>query len=491
MPSSSIVRATVTVSRSTWVSVPASGFTTDTASAPTATSVTPGARSVARGPDRAPLPTRQRVPSGPDVTQAASSPTAIAGDRDRNMCACDRTCRSLVEADDAPVASEHPHSSAPAATATAGTAVAFAVTAPVLASMRTTAKSGVTAQSASSVAASGFRPGSTDRPSCTAEERRRARSQSPGRGGDRGRQRADELRLVRRSPFATHTAPGATATSVGVAPVENVSTAPEDSSIRRSVRASASTTRQHHRQQRSRSASCRPRFGGRSLRTRRRRRPCRRRSRPRETPLRPADQAEPATGGGDEGVRRERDQKRSPPDVARLCDLPCLERRELAPKPLDLELEETLRPIEILELEGAELAHLRVQRKLVFDELTRRIGEEHLPAVTDGTDTRGPMNTEAHVALARRTRLAGVQSHPHPELDPVGPRMTASARWASTALATASPARPNATKNESPWVSTSRPSWASKPRAGCAGDRENVSYTGPSCLRSRVDPRCR
>jgi hypothetical protein len=76
-----------------------------------------------------------------------------------------------------------------------------------------------------------------------------------------------------------------------------------------------------------------------------------------------------------------------------------------------------------LELEGPELADLRIRRKLVFDELTRRIGKKDLPTVTDSTDACRTMHPEAHVLLARGPWLAGVQAHPHMNLDAFGPRM--------------------------------------------------------------------
>ena len=63
---------------------------------------------------------------------------------------------------------------------------------------------------------------------------------------------------------------------------------------------------------------------------------------------------------------------------------------------------------QILELVLTEIAQLdrRVQ------ELARRQGDEHLPAVTSGCDPGGAVDVDADVALAGEERLAGMESHP-------------------------------------------------------------------------------
>src|SRR5205085_4273353 len=54
-----------------------------------------------------------------------------------------------------------------------------------------------------------------------------------------------------------------------------------------------------------------------------------------------------------------------------------------------------------------EVADLRV------DERLGRLRHEHLPAVTDGGDTRTLVHVETDVTLFRKPRLARVQTHPH------------------------------------------------------------------------------
>ena len=51
------------------------------------------------------------------------------------------------------------------------------------------------------------------------------------------------------------------------------------------------------------------------------------------------------------------------------------------------------------------------------DERRRRRRDEHLPAVTGGRDPRRAVDVRAHVALLRQQRRAGVQAHPHRQLE--------------------------------------------------------------------------
>ena len=53
--------------------------------------------------------------------------------------------------------------------------------------------------------------------------------------------------------------------------------------------------------------------------------------------------------------------------------------------------------------------------------LRRRLRDEHLAAVAESADPRGPVDGQADVALAGRVRFARVQADPHSELDAVGP----------------------------------------------------------------------
>ena len=65
-----------------------------------------------------------------------------------------------------------------------------------------------------------------------------------------------------------------------------------------------------------------------------------------------------------------------------------------------------------------------------------------LAAVGRGRDPGRAMDVEPDVvAVAVEVGLAGVEAHPDAELAPSGHGSAASARWASTAAATAAPAR--------------------------------------------------
>src|SRR5207253_10694587 len=66
-----------------------------------------------------------------------------------------------------------------------------------------------------------------------------------------------------------------------------------------------------------------------------------------------------------------------------------------------------LRAVETLEAVRPEVPDLRV------DERFGRLRHEHLPAVTDGGDTRTLVHVEPDVTLFRQPRLARVQAHPH------------------------------------------------------------------------------
>src|SRR5581483_7234180 len=80
-----------------------------------------------------------------------------------------------------------------------------------------------------------------------------------------------------------------------------------------------------------------------------------------------------------------------------------LERRELVVS----ELVDALRRGEILEAVLAEIAEA-VRR----NEVVGRLREQHLAAVTGRGDASGSMDVDPDVALVRRGRLAGVETHP-------------------------------------------------------------------------------
>ena len=244
MPSRSSVRSTAADSIPTRTTVPASGFATQTASSATAMSDTPRASSIAPTVGLEPAATFQSVPSDGDVTQAASVPTAIAPTEDAGTRAraTGRAERSSSRAT-TPSTPSTQTPAGPAATAAARTALERAVTVPVAASIRTIPKSGVTAQTA---------------PSCAATWFSTRFESAPPRLGRRVSARLVPVVVSSRAtavatgpvncasssglPLATQTEPAPAATSVGVAPVENVSTTRDATDRRRIVWASASTT---------------------------------------------------------------------------------------------------------------------------------------------------------------------------------------------------------------------------------------------------------
>jgi hypothetical protein len=71
--------------------------------------------------------------------------------------------------------------------------------------------------------------------------------------------------------------------------------------------------------------------------------------------------------------------------------------RERLRQARDLELEEPLRPVDVLEL--------------VRTELASRVREEHLPAVRNGGDACGAVDAETDISLLADDRLTGVEPH--------------------------------------------------------------------------------
>ena len=70
---------------------------------------------------------------------------------------------------------------------------------------------------------------------------------------------------------------------------------------------------------------------------------------------------------------------------------------------------------------GPEVPELHSGRHVVLDELTRRIGKQHLPTVPGCADARRPMHAEADVALGVNRGLARMESHAHADAAAVGP----------------------------------------------------------------------
>lgn len=102
-------------------------------------------------------------------------------------------------------------------------------------------------------------------------------------------------------------------------------------------------------------------------------------------------------------------------------DSACSERREFVGKSFSVELKQLLGPVEVFELVSTEVAEMSVGRKLVLDELARRIRDENLSAVSHRPDAGRPMDAEADIALAGGPRLSRVQAHSHAHPQVLGP----------------------------------------------------------------------
>src|SRR4029077_2922433 len=89
------------------------------------------------------------------------------------------------------------------------------------------------------------------------------------------------------------------------------------------------------------------------------------------------------------------------------------QRRELARQPGDHELGESLRARQVLEPVLAEVAERDAVRKLVLDQLARRLREQRLAAVRGGADPGGARDIEPDVPGGCTVWLAGVEADPH------------------------------------------------------------------------------
>jgi hypothetical protein len=87
------------------------------------------------------------------------------------------------------------------------------------------------------------------------------------------------------------------------------------------------------------------------------------------------------------------------------------------------ELEDPLRPVEVLQAMLSEVQELDTGRKLFLDELTGGAREKDLTAVTGGADTGCTMDAEADVALPADGRLGCVDADADAYLLSMGPRV--------------------------------------------------------------------
>ncbi len=106
------------------------------------------------------------------------------------------------------------------------------------------------------------------------------------------------------------------------------------------------------------------------------------------------------------------------------------------------DLVELLRCGEVLELVLAEVHQAHLVGELAAREVSGRLAQQDLTAMSGSADPRGTVHVDAHVARLAARGLPGM--HPHPHAKGGGPFLAASARWPSIAASTASRARGNA-----------------------------------------------
>ena len=90
------------------------------------------------------------------------------------------------------------------------------------------------------------------------------------------------------------------------------------------------------------------------------------------------------------------------------------QRRERRRQPVDLELVDPLRLVDVLEAVLAQIALAHPVRKRRAHERGRRGREQHLPAVARRADARRADDVDPDVALLPDDRLAGMQAHADP-----------------------------------------------------------------------------
>src|SRR5262249_10276689 len=95
--------------------------------------------------------------------------------------------------------------------------------------------------------------------------------------------------------------------------------------------------------------------------------------------------------------------------------------RELVEQTRGRELVEMLRLVHVFEVMLAKVIHVHVGEWGVAEELTGRLRNDDLSTVAGRADASGAMDSNADVPLAGRHGFAGMDSHPHPQVDFAGP----------------------------------------------------------------------
>ena len=115
----------------------------------------------------------------------------------------------------------------------------------------------------------------------------------------------------------------------------------------------------------------------------------------------------------DEG-RSQRGQVRSPRIQRTQC-------REVGVEPVDRQIVQMLRAIEVLEPVDAQVAERHALRERVRQERPRRFGDHDLTAVTRGSDACCMIDVDPDVIVATQDPVAAVHAHPDADLAAVGP----------------------------------------------------------------------
>ena len=130
--------------------------------------------------------------------------------------------------------------------------------------------------------------------------------------------------------------------------------------------------------------------------------------------------------GDRERGREHADQGRAgvqAPSLAAQLDVERSQLRELVLQPVDVELIEALRLIDVLQAPFAHVSNRDTRREVFLGQLPRRGREQHLAAVPGRADTRGAMDADPDVALLAHPRLTRVQAHAHFDGTPVRPAL--------------------------------------------------------------------
>ena len=99
------------------------------------------------------------------------------------------------------------------------------------------------------------------------------------------------------------------------------------------------------------------------------------------------------------------------------------QRRKPGVQAIDHEVVETLRLAQVFQSMLAEVAQRHGTRKVVADEVGRRLRHEHLSSVAGAHHARGAVYVEAHVVVTGEKRLSRVETHSHAQHSSFRPAM--------------------------------------------------------------------